>query len=718
MTPSTEIIALPAVKVPGKDAPVKNISSADLQKIGDKLGLLFTQYKSDRKIAELRWLRNQRQYLGIYDPEVEATMSPSRSKAYPRITRVKCISVLSRLMNLMFPGNERNWALNSSPSPDLNPIDVKGAIAKMQQEDQAAGIQSPVDMAYVMRAVKQISDERSKTLSDLIDDQLQELGGDQTSDYIALNRKVIQSGILYGIGVLTGPYAKKAKATTWSLVGGQPVPETKEIYKPVFEFLPIWDFYPDMSAKSFNAMDGHFIRVVMSRAQVRQLADRTDFFKPQVMSYLNKNTTGNYKPADHETMLRNMGVRTAVSEIKADTSKYEIIVWHGPMSGDYLRLAGVDVPDDKLADDIDAEIWVLDKTVIKAVMNPWVQMDVDVKTVHTFLFDEDDTSPVGSGLPNAVRDSQMGIAAAARMLMDNGSVVCGPNLEINRELLVMDQDPSAVSAYKVWTREGMGVDAQAPAVRNIQIESHIDELLKIIELWMKFADAETFVGPATGGDMEKAPSEPMRTAAGASMLRGDAALPFKDVVRNFDSFTQSIISSLVHFNRKFNPDLAPEGDYNVIARGATSLIAKELRGAQIDQLAATLRPAEEHHVDDRKFIEARFKSRDLDDLLVSEDEAKRKKAANDQAAASQQKQQEELSEANVRKLLSDSFKNVSAGQKNNAMADAATVKAALDVLEKGLLTDENPAAPGAGPADKGSNGGAAGGGSDGGEGVA
>ena len=87
-------------------------------------------------------------------------------------------------------------------------------------------------------------------------------------------------------------------------------------------------------------------------------------------------------------------------------------------------------------------------------------------------------------------------------------------------------------------------------------------------------------------------------------MRGDAALPFKDIVRNYDSFTQSVIWSLVQFNRKFNPDEAPEGDYDVIARGATSLIAKEVRGAQIDMLSQTLTPEERDHVDERKFVEA------------------------------------------------------------------------------------------------------------------
>ena len=180
----------------------------------------------------------------------------------------------------------------------------------------------------------------------------------------------------------------------------------------------------------------------------------------------------------------------------------------------------------------------------------------------------------------------MMVAAAVRMLLDNASVVCGPNLELNTDLLRLDQDLSAISAYKVWYREGQGPEAQWPAVRNVQIDAHLDELLKVVELGLRFADSETFVGPATGGDMEKQPSEPMRTAAGASMLRGEAALPFKDVIRSFDTFTQSVINSMVLFNRVFNPTQAPDGDYDVAARGATSLMAKELRGMQADSSGA------------------------------------------------------------------------------------------------------------------------------------
>lgn len=676
----------PSTKVENNEnAPIKEISSEELRQLGQNLNMLFQQYVSDRRIAELRWLRNQRQYLGLYDPEVEKELAPNRSKAYPRITRVKCISVMSRLMNLMFPGNERNWELKASPDPDITLDEVKEAIAAAQQKDQEAGTESKLDIQYVQDAITQYMADRVDTLSKLIDGQLQELGGHQSYDYVALNRKVIQSGIIYGMGVLRGPYAVKSRSVIWDVgEDGTPTPKASDIYKPMYEFLPVWDFYPDLSAKTFDSMDGYFTRVVMSRAQVRKLCDRQDFFSAQIKKFLQRNPQGNYRPQAYEQELRSMGVKVNVNEMKTETMKYEVVVWHGQTSGEYLRMAGCDIPDDKLSDDLDAEIWMLDGNVIKAALNPWRELDCDMKTIHVFLFDEDDTSPIGFGLPNAIRDSQMAISASTRMLLDNASVVCGPNLELNTDLLRPDQDLTSISAYKVWYREGTGPEAQFPAVRNVEVNSHLADLLKIIELFMKFADTETFVGPATGGDMAQTPSEPMRTAAGASMMRGDAALPFKDIVRSFDRFTQSLIDSMVQFNKTLNPEQAPEGEYDVIARGATSLIAKEIRGAQADQLAQSITDDEKIWVDGKKLFQARIRARDMDDIMVSDAEAARRQQQQDQQAQQQAQQSQAVQEATVRKLLSDAFKNISQGQKNTAMADTATVKGALDLLEKGL----------------------------------
>jgi hypothetical protein len=391
-----------------------------------------------------------------------------------------------------------------------------------------------MDEKLVQDAVNALAQERAAALRQVIDDQLQELGGDQTVDYIALNRKVVQSGVLYGIGVLKGPMVRVQRNVTWGMDPmGQPMPQTHERFKPMFEFLPVWDYYPDMSAKDLRqGADGWFERIVMTRGQVRALMSRPDFFANIIRLYLARNPTGNYKSQPHEQELRTLGVSINVNDNRSESQKYEVIVWHGPVSGQMLHDAGAEVPDDKLADDIEAEVWMLGDSVIKADINTWRKIGApDVKTAHVFVFDDDDSSPVGNGLPAVIRDSQMSVSAATRMLLDNAGVVCGPNLEVNRALMVADQDLGSIHAYKVWYRDDDGPTAQWPAVRNVPIDGHLDELLRTIELFMGFADMESFVNPANGGDVQRGQGEPMRTAAGASMLRGELATARADMER-------------------------------------------------------------------------------------------------------------------------------------------------------------------------------------------
>lgn len=684
----------PAVST-NADTPVRKINSQTLRQLGNELGELFNQYSSDRRQTELKYMRNLRQYLGIYDPEIERTIPQNRSRAYPRITRVKCISFLARIMNLMYPGNERNWELNASPSAEMDPEDVAQAVAELIQERQQAGIPTQASEEMVEAAIQKLADKRAAELTRLIDDQLQEIGGDQTLDIIQLDRKVTQSGIMYGVGVLEGPYVRNEQKTGWVEAGnGQFKPETRTIRKPQFDFTSVWDFYPDMSGRSLPG-EGYFIRKVMGKSQFRKLADRSDFFGDEIKKYIKSTPNGNYQPKEFETDLRTMGTKAEINDTKKDPQgKFEVIVWKGPVSGQRLRDLGADVSDDKLADDIEAEVWLCGTNVIKADINPWRKLGLNVKTVHCFIFDEDDTSPIGNGLPNVMRDSQMSVCAATRMTLDNASVTCGPQFEVNTTLLRTDQDVTAIEAYKNWYRDDDGSTAQFPAIREITVEGHLAELQALIQMFMAFSDQETFIGPATGGDMQKMPSEPMRTAAGASMLRGDAALPFKDVVRNFDSYKQSVILSLVQFNKKFNPALAPAGDYNVVARGATSLIAKEVRGMQLDMLSQTLTDEERDHIDERKFIEQKFAVRDMQSLLVPEEEAERKKEARNQQQAVMAQLAQALQKAQERELLSEAFKNITQGQKNAAAADAQTANAAIGILESDLNGGQKEAGPG------------------------
>lgn len=677
--------------------PQPKYNADSLAKLGAKLKKDFGDYDRDRRTAEQQWAKSLRQFLGIYDQEVNTMIGANRSKAYPKLTRVKVISMLSRLMNLLFPASEKNWTIAPSPVPNLTEEDLQSVLDKMQQSPDAEMSDEAIAVA-----VMEFARERAMNLETEIEDQLTELGGSGRLNYVALARKVLLSGIMYGMGVLKGPFARSRVQTRWTMAQPDPenpqapqkiVPQTAEVLVPQYEFVPIWDYYPDMSAKYLHQMDGQFQRIVMSRQQIRDLMEDKQFNAIAIKKWLNEHKEGNYKEKQFEVELRTMGL-TEPAARPNQSRKYEVLVWDGGLSGHYLDGCGVTVPEGKRHEMVQCIVWLIDDVVIRGSLNPWVTLEEDehVNTYHHFMFEEDDSTLVGNGLPQIMRDSQLGVCAATRMTLDNASIVCGPSVEVNRSLIRKEQDNNTIHAYQVWNRddEESSATANQPAVREILYTSHIGDLKEIVNLFQTFADSETFVNPATGGDMQQGPSEPFRTAAGASMLTGFAALPFKDVVRNFDTFTESWVQSLIMFNKHFNTKPSLSGDFQAVARGATSLIAKEVRGMAIDELARSLTPGEALYIDSKGMLKERLMSRDIpvSTVMCSDAEATRREQAQSEQQSDQADMMKQMMTAEIRKMVADAAKALTQADKNSTAAEVQLYTA----IGKGLVDGITPKA--------------------------
>jgi hypothetical protein len=338
--------------------------------------------------------------------------------------------------------------------------------------------------------------------------------------------------------------------------------------------------------------------------------------------------------------------------------------------------------------DLRASVWFdLSGIVIKADLDPWsdLQTDGEMPMYHQFVFEEDESTIVGQGLPNIMRDSQMNMAASVRMMIDNGAIQ--RVFELNTSVLSPNQDTTSITPDKIIYREDESIaSAQIPALKVIELPMHVTELKGMVDMFQGFADQETFVNPSTGGDMQRGPSEPFRTAAGASMIQGNAALPFKDVVRNFDRFTESVIGSLIVFNKNFNPNPEISGDFKPLARGATSLIAKEVLGIQLDNFVNTLHEEEKPYVKFRELLRARARVRDLivDDVVMNDSECDGVDAARGQQQQAEQAMIQKEREAAIRLQLAESLKAITQGSKNSSAADATVAKVILDAMEKGL----------------------------------
>jgi hypothetical protein len=661
-----------------------NIDTDRLSRLGTTLRSRFAAYEKARSTVEEQWLKNVRQYVGEYDPKILATLKPEQSRAYPRITRVKVLSIVARLHAMLFPAGESNWGIEASPQPIL-PGDKLAEVLLNWMIENPEGQTTQADMDRIVRLA---ADDIAKRMQQVINDQLQDAGQVNSIEYQELVRDVIFSGALYGCGVLKGPMTVSHTGSQILVDEDSGMPQVVEqtIYRPYWEFTPIWEYYPDFSAKTFQQQDGEFQRHIYSRHTFSELAKRDDYMTKAIEQYLRDKPRGNYRKRSYETTL------DSISDDKQETqpgedNKFELIEFWGTVSGHDLRAAGVEVSDRDLGKDIWACVWMIDDVVVKVAQNPYPE---GVAMYHQFVFERDEVNLTGSGLPHIMRDSQMGVSSFTRMLVDNAATVCGPNVEVDLDQLKASSNNYVVAPFNVYIKDNPNPNG-ARAVQSISFDSHMAELTGAIQLMKEFADAETFVGPMTGGDFENAPSEALRTQGNMSMALASSALPFKDIVRNFDRFTKSVIHSLIQWNLIYHERRDElNGDLRPIPKGASSLMAKEVRAVALDRFAATLSPEDRVFVNEEELLKERMQVNDLpiDRLMAPPEEVQRRRDAAAEQAQRVQQQNDQMFEADLRNKQTDSLKDMAQAQKNLDTGDAATFRAMLEAIEKGADLDE------------------------------
>lgn len=654
-----------------------------LDRLGARLASTFASYESDRKIHEERWLSNLFQVRKIYEPKVANMIPADRSKAYPGMTAWMVRGTIARLMQMLWPQTEKNYGVRPSPLPDLSVEQLQQVLDQLVKEKAGEGDPSQVELTNheIEKGIREFAKGKAEKMELKIDDDLQEM------EFITLARKVVRSAAIYNIGILTGPFHTKAKARTWERDVNTGVYRAIEVdkYKPLFEFLPVWNYYPDLTATELGKQDGEFERHIMTRVEVEELAQRPDFLKDRITDYLTRNTSGNYRERWFESAMKGEP-KSAQAAVQGRTSrKYEVLSYWGHVTGRELRSAGIAIPDSQVGNSFHSNVWMIDSTVIKAKLAP---LGETIRHHHIFVFEDDDLSILGNGLCDTLRDSQMGLNETVRAALDNASVI-GPMAELNTDMLAPGQN-HAISKHKTWLRESNGGQSDAiPAVRNISIDSHLHELLPLVQLFLSFGDKESGLPPASLGDTSQGGSEALRTQRNASMFLGAAALPVRDTVRNYDSFTMSVISALVAWNKKYDANPDRDGDHNIIARGSTSLIAKEVLASSLAEFKASLTPDELPHIKVRELLKERAKANDIpvDDLMEDEETANETIQRNAQQQQAMQQGQMDLVAAQVKEVLTQALANEAKASSDQA-AVGTTV---LQTLIAAINTDNKHA---------------------------
>ena len=193
----------------------------------------FDEILAQRNELENTWLKDLRQYRGVYSPDVLDKMHPKRSKAFIRLTRTKVKTVDSRLSDFLFPATgEKNWNIEPTPIAEYSQEQImelyQAHVQQTGQEPTTAQLQLLIDSS---------AKERAKRMATQIEDQLADLR------YRDVMKEVIHNGNLYGTGVLKGPMVNiKQEATyTQSMEDGSWMLQEFDNLTPFIEPVSIWD---------------------------------------------------------------------------------------------------------------------------------------------------------------------------------------------------------------------------------------------------------------------------------------------------------------------------------------------------------------------------------------------------------------------------------------------------------------------------------------------
>lgn len=657
-----------------------------LQTFGVTMKGKLDQYMADRAGLEQQWLKNLRQYRGKYDPEDEKLISSDKSHVYPRDTRTKVKAFVAKMMELMFPATEFNWELETTPIPSIQKKDLDAIIAALQQQEMQMAEQEqrppmPVTADDIEEAIQGFSKIRMGNMERKIRDQL----ADEGVDFPQLCKRVLRSGAIYGAGVLMSPMVRAQKERVFEHGAGGWEAAEKTLKRPYPEFVKIWDIYPDLSAWTWEEQEGLWHRMVFTRHNLRMLAKKPGFIKENISNYLRDHTIGNYVQRSYEAGLNEMNYEVKV--MNRDERKYEVFRWYGYVSAHDLSKLGMEVKEADMDKDLLVDFWMIDNTIIKAIAAPFGDSPSDV--YHAFIYTEDEDSGLtGSGMPEELRDSQMSLCAATRALYDNMAATAGPMLEVAVDLMKRGSDYNSIHSFKVFEREGEGPELAYPAVRPISHPSHIPDISNIIAQARQQFDSESNMPSWMQGNPEQL-GEAFRTSRNMSMLAGGGNMIPKDNVRAFDRFTASVIGSFLKWNQEFDKDEETMGDFGVRPKGSISLVAKEVRGAALDQMMSQMSEEERAMLKIREILLERFKARDLDvELIMDPDEAaaalqglREAQAAEHQAAAEKDQADTQVKTATAGKLQADTQKAMADTEATQAGTEATQATTEVKILE-------------------------------------
>lgn len=629
--------------------------------IAGNLEKIANERVSKRLPIEKRWIEDLQQYHGRYETRIEANLKAGeKSQLFINLTRPKTDAMAARLMDLLFPTDDRNWGIGPTPVPELTEAAAAAmAKARAMKEQVEAAAQAPApgqapspsmpapnpqamveaqSEADKLNAIIEEARKRADLMANEIDDQLNE------SNYQAVMRDVIDVAAKLGTGVAKGPvtgdkirkgWKKQVDPATGQEGFGLSIAQGDQ---PAMRFVDLWSFFPDDEVSCVEDGEGVLERHLLNPKKLRALADLTGFDKDAIRRLLNLKPS--MSAPSYLTDLRNINEGNQQST----NNLYHVWEYTGCLSAEDMRdlalamgqpSTAAEMEDIDPLEQIDAVVWFCQGEVLKFAIYPY---DSGECMYSVFNLAKDEASIFGYGIPHIMNHPQKSLNAAWRMMMDNAGMSSAPQIVIDTSQILPADGSWKVTGGKFWKAKG-GIPRDKRAFETFDIPTRQGDLAAIIQMSMQFIDMQTQMPALAQGEQG---SGVTKTAQGMAILMNSANVVFRRIVKNFDDdMTTPNIRRFYDWNMQFNTKDDIKGDYAVDARGSSVLLVREMQAQNLMILAMQLggHPVYGPMLKSRDLLAKVFQAHMIpaDEVLLSDDEiaaimAKAEIAAKEQMA--------------------------------------------------------------------------------------
>ena len=547
----------------------------------------FTKAETARRQYEDQWLRNYKNYRGVYSDAVKFTEA-EKSRVFIKVTKTKVLAAYGQITDVLFSAGRFPLSVDPTVLPEGIAGDVHYDPAAEGQEGD-----SPYGFAGDGKELPAGATESSLKLGPLEDklegkDVKEGMGSSPTSvNYnpamLAAKRmekkihdqldeseatKQLRSAAfempLFGTGIMKGPMAVDKEYPDWDEDGNY-IPVTKTV--PKVSYVSVWDFYPDPDAAHISDCQFSVQRHKMNRSQLRDLKKRPFFRKEVIEDVVNQGE--NYTKKYWEDDLKDY-------QLDSGVERFEVLEYWGVMDMETIEEYDIEIPEElEDADELQVNIWICNDRVIRSVLNPFKPVRLPYYAVP---YEHNPYSLFGIALAENMDDTQTLMNGFMRMAVDNAVLSGNLIFEVDETNLVPGQDMQLYPG-KVFRRQG---GAPGQALFGTKYPNVSGENLQLFDKARQLADESTGLPSFSHG--QTGVTGVGRTSSGISMLMNAAAGGIKTVIKNIDDYLLGPMGkSFFHFNMQFDFDKSIRGDLEVKARGTESLMANEVRSQRLMQ---------------------------------------------------------------------------------------------------------------------------------------